>query len=78
MGEAKTLLPCRITGNQHVAIDIKNTDLQHIVLDAANLDNTGSKPNERLNVVGNRFTGLSSMVFTSCDTPLVKGNLFLH
>ncbi len=77
VGDAKTLVPGKITGGQHVAIDIKYTDLQHMVLEASSIDNTGSKPNERLNVVGNRFTGLSSMVFTSCDTPLVKGNLFL-
>lgn len=76
-GEGKPLIPCKITAGERVVIDIQRTELQHIEIAATTIDNTGSKPNERLNIVGNRFVGLSSLALSSCDTPFVKRNLFL-
>ena len=57
-------------------IDLHSARLTDIAVQASSIDNTGFKPNERLNIVGNRFAGLSQLSLNSCDTPLVNGNVF--
>ncbi|MFA5042505.1 MAG: NosD domain-containing protein [Kiritimatiellia bacterium] len=59
-------------------VDIQRAELRDIVLQVSNLDNTGFKANERLNIVGNRFTGQARLALSNCDTPAVRENVFTH
>lgn len=58
------------------AIDLHRADLVNVVLQVSELDNTGSRTNERLNVVENRFTGRGRIAFSKCDTPVIRKNSF--
>jgi hypothetical protein len=57
-------------------LDLQRTRLTDVIVQGVSIDNTGAKPNERLNIVDNRLGGLSQVVLTSCDTPLVQRNVF--
>jgi hypothetical protein len=57
-------------------IDVQRAELSHIKLDGDDIDNTGAKPGERCNVIGNRFMGRCNLGLVSCDTPHVLDNLF--
>ncbi len=60
------------------AIDWQRAHLLNVRLSALKLDNTGAKPQERIQLVGNRHEGLSSVLIHSCDTPVVKDNDFVY
>ncbi|HUW34156.1 MAG TPA: right-handed parallel beta-helix repeat-containing protein, partial [Planctomycetota bacterium] len=67
----------------YVQVSRGSLDLQHAGLDAVsvradNIDNTGYKAHERLNVIGCRFTNGATLAVTSCDTAVVKENAFLY
>jgi hypothetical protein len=66
-----------ITGGERTMIDLQRSCLENIEVAAGNIDNTGSKPNERLNITGNRFIGLSRLSASACDTPTVTRNEFV-
>jgi hypothetical protein len=56
-----------------VMLDINNTRVTDMVVQGSGINNTGSKPTERLNITDCAFTSTSRVFFTSCDTPtLVK------
>jgi hypothetical protein len=64
-------------------LDIQRTDFANVHLFAKDIDNTDSKPNEKLNIVGNRFTvrsprpaGAGVVYLEACDTPKVAQNTF--
>jgi len=62
-------------GEASTIMDVKYADLENIVLQATSIDNTGAKPNERINIVGNHFTGQGRINVSGCDTPLIADNL---
>lgn len=57
-------------------MDIQNAAIVNVVLSPSGIDNTGAKPNERMVISGNRFTGLSRVEVVSCDTPTIADNVF--
>ena len=57
------------------SLDLRRAGLINILLKGTTIDNTGARPNERVNIVDNHFTGMSRLNLTSCDTPLVANNL---
>jgi hypothetical protein len=59
-----------------VSIDWQRARLLDIKLQAQKLDNTGAKPNERLNLVGNQFVNKARVWLHSCDTPVINKNSF--
>jgi hypothetical protein len=54
-----------------VRIDAQRVYFHNVMLTASGIDNTGAKPNERLNILGCKFDVSGRIMLTSCDTPLV-------
>jgi hypothetical protein len=65
-----------IEGGAVSTIDLRGAELINIELRATDIDNTGAKANERLNVADNHFTGVSHLTIRNCDSPAIVGNLF--
>jgi len=65
-----------IVAQREAMIDLHHVSLTDLIVRASLLDNTGSRANERLNFIGNRFVGLSRLEISHCDTPAVRDNLF--
>lgn len=57
-------------------LDVQRAELHDLKINGQDMDNTGTKPGERCNVMDNRFVGRSNLSLTSCDTPVVTGNSF--
>ncbi len=57
-------------------IDLHRAALGEIAISAAELDNTGSRANERFSVVECRLTGRSRLALSRCDTAAVRKNSF--
>jgi hypothetical protein len=78
VGDQKENLECAVWAVKGgVAIDLQYADILNIVVRADELDNTGARANERLNVVGCRFTGRGRLWFNKDDTPIVHKNSFM-
>lgn len=58
------------------SLDLQQAEFDDVVVNATDIDNTGSKPNERLNLGGNRFLNRSTILFVNCDSPVLAENLF--
>lgn len=58
------------------ALDLQHANLEDLLVVGTEIDNTGSKPNERVNIVGCRFFGKCNLALISCDSPVVLDNLF--
>jgi len=72
----KTEAPVEIRGIARTVVDLQNARLDNVVVLASGIDNTGAKPNERCNLVGNRFTSFGRVAVQSCDTPAIVRNDF--
>jgi hypothetical protein len=59
-----------------VMIDWQRARIEDVKLSAKAIDNTGSKPNERIKLVDNIFTGPARIYTYTCDTPEVLRNSF--
>jgi len=67
----------QIIGNDKCSIDFQNAAVTGLTVRAYNLDNTGNKPNERINFIGCTFSGTAKIFLHSCDTPAVRNNVFV-
>src|SRR5262249_8922420 len=56
VGDKKEEISALIEAVSGVIVDVRKTDFANVQLHAREIDNTDSKPNEKLNLVGNRFT----------------------
>lgn len=57
-------------------LDVQHCELEHTALSGTDIDNTGARPNERVNLLGNRFLGHCNILLYNCDTPIVTDNVF--
>jgi hypothetical protein len=57
-------------------IDWQRAAVKDVKLTATSIDNTGAKPNERLKLADNLFTGLGRIHLQGCDTPEIVRNRF--
>lgn len=57
-------------------VDLQRATLKHLQCDIRSLDNTGAKPNERVNLLFNQFLGQSYALLVSCDTAALRNNEF--
>lgn len=64
-----------VEGEGSIMIDWQRAYIQDVKLHVLKIDNTGARPNERINVVENRFTGLGRIWLQYCDTPVVARNV---
>jgi hypothetical protein len=69
-------MPGTVEAGSASMIDLQRADLIQMSITANEVDNTGAKPNEKLNVVDNHFTGYSRVTVTRCDTPVISRNTF--
>ena len=58
------------------SIDWQRAHVGDVKLPAKKIDNTGAKPNERIKLVDNRFSGAARVYCVSCDTPELVRNTF--
>lgn len=57
-------------------LDVQRAELHHIKLRGVDIDNTGTKPGERCNIIANRFLGRCNVLLENCDTPHANENAF--
>lgn len=67
--------PAHLVADGKVMVDLHHSRIDQINIDLANLDNSGGS-RERLNLIGNHFTGQSTLRLEACDTPVVRHNHF--
>lgn len=63
----------RLTAETGCSIDIKNTRVENFSSQFSRINNTGIRPNERLNLTGNQLVE-TSVSFEDCDTPRLTKN----
>jgi hypothetical protein len=71
-------LPLALEANAGAALDLQNIAAVNVQVKAVEIDNTGAKPGEKVNVVGCRFSGLGRVFCQRCDTPVLNRNRFGH
>lgn len=59
-----------------VMLDLKHVIVVDVEVRAKSIDNTGAKPNERVNIVGCQFQERGRLYVLGCDTALVADNTF--
>ncbi|MEO6848939.1 MAG: G8 domain-containing protein [Chthoniobacterales bacterium] len=65
-----------IQASGQAMIDLHNAQFNNVMILAESIDNTGSKPNERLNILQNSFRETAVISLSGCDTPTVLKNTF--
>ncbi len=55
-------------------LDVQRADFQDVKINGNDIDNTGARPGERCNIVGNHFQGKCNLSLVSCDTPVITDN----
>jgi hypothetical protein len=58
------------------SLDVHRAQVHNVKLHATNIDNTGAKANERLNIIDNQFTVHGRIYCHTCDTAVVARNTF--
>jgi parallel beta-helix repeat protein len=67
-----------VDANGGSSVDLQNIAAVNVQVRAQDIDNTGAKPGEKLNIVGCRFSGLGRVLCSKCDTPVMSRNSFGH
>jgi len=67
--------PASLDAGTRSSLDIQNARLENLAITAQNINNTGIRPNERLNFMGSLFVN-SQITLRKCDTPRIAGNVF--
>jgi hypothetical protein len=68
--------PAEFTAVARTMVDLQNAQFDNVQVSLTGIDNTGDKPNERCNVIGNRFTAFGRLSLANCDTPAIVRNEF--
>jgi hypothetical protein len=75
--ESKTPpIEATIEAKDGASIDTQRAELVHVHLSGLDIDNTGAESGERVNIVGNHFSGIAHLTLTNCDSPLIADNRF--
>ena len=74
-GSDATAQPVQLTANDKAMVDLRHSDIRNIRIELADLDNSGGA-RERLNIIGSRMTGNTTIRLERCDTPVVRDNHF--
>ncbi|MCE9605993.1 MAG: right-handed parallel beta-helix repeat-containing protein [Planctomycetia bacterium] len=72
----KAPIEATVAAKDGASIDAQRAEIMNVHLTANDIDNTGAEVGERVNLVGNSFTGVAHMSITSCDSPLIADNRF--
>jgi hypothetical protein len=65
-----------LTAGAGCSVDVQGAEVENFYVQTKEIDNTGARAGERLNILRNRFTGRSALQITSCDTPVIADNSF--
>lgn len=63
-----------VTTDGPVMVDLQNAQLVDVFVKVKNLDNTGAKVNEKINILGCKCTGHTAFMLNGCDTPIFANN----
>lgn len=66
--------PGLVEADGQVMLDWQRAHVRDVKLAVKGLDNTGAKPNERINLIDNVFAGQARIWCHSCDTPVIARN----
>lgn len=66
----------RVVAEGEAMIDLQRVAIAAVSVQASNLDNTGYKPNQRLNIIACHFTNGAAVRLAYCDTAVVRDNVF--
>ncbi len=72
----KNPAPAEFTAVARTMVDLQHAQFDNVSVSITGIDNTGAKPNERCNVIGNRFTAFGRLSVANCDTPAIVKNEF--
>ncbi len=72
----KNPAPAELTAVARTMVDLQHAQFDNVSVSITGIDNTGAKPNERCNVIGNRFTAFGRLSVAHCDTPAIVKNEF--
>lgn len=73
---AKVEAAGELNAGEGTTIDLQNAFIENLAITAQMIDNTGAKPGERCNFVGNRFAKQARLTVSQCDTAAVVRNVF--
>ena len=65
-----------IEGQGDIMFDLHHARVDGLRIQLSDIDNTGYRPLQRLNIIGNLFTRGSSLALSRCDTAVIKENSF--
>ncbi len=68
--------PGKILAPDKTMLDLQHARISGLSIEAEDIDNTGYRGNERLNIIGNVFTDDSSILISKCDSAVVSKNVF--
>jgi len=74
--DQKDDLLCVVDADSVVSVDCQRAYFKDVKLAIKHIDNTGAKPNERINLIENQFTGAGRVWLHTCDTPVIAKNTF--
>jgi len=72
----KAPLEATVAAKDGASIDVQRCEFASVNIMANDIDNTGAEVGERVNIVGNHFSGVGRTTITSCDSPLIADNSF--
>jgi hypothetical protein len=75
-GEKKQEILGVVDAEEGTVLDVQWARIAGTELKGTTIDNTGGKANERLNIIGNQFTGEGRVLLIGCDTPVIAKNTF--
>jgi hypothetical protein len=76
VGEQKEDILGLVEAGAVSTLDVQRARVTNVKLQAYNIDNTGAKANERLNIIDNQFTVQARIYCHTCDTPIISRNTF--
>lgn len=74
--EGKVAASAEVTIANKGAIELQNAWIHQTIITVNGIDNTGAKPNERCNLLGNLFTAQATVSLAGCDSAVVARNTF--
>jgi hypothetical protein len=77
-GEKKQEIPGLVEASEGTVFDVQRARIANVQLKASDIDNTGAKVNERVNILESQFTGEGRIYLSGCDTPVIVNNTFTY
>jgi hypothetical protein len=71
-------VPLTLEAGSGATLDLQNVAAVNVEVKALEIDSTGTKLGEKVNIIGCRFSGRGRVFCQRCDTPVISRNTFGH